>query len=665
MKKLVSLLTVVCMLLACVCQIGVYADGTTTDTTIRLPFEDDFTGRQDSITAGWVLEGGNPRIDKNIINVTSHFISTQNVLWIWATNNDFGLNFETPITTGKLAVSYDIDLNGLVNSSYTASEQSMGMFFGKDKLVEGSAYSGTEKAAAVRVVLDKSGTKDKSSRFEKGWGLSWSDLEPKIVTETGWNRVDVVLDMDAKSVTTYIDGVLLGVNNCTKDYSFPESISSVYFDPNLGNHAVFLDNFKIVQNPVMQAEKFEVNAVEKYIDVTYNYAISALPTTSDVELKSVRNQQSATVTEVKSVEGKDNVLRIKYDNDTTGGGYTLSINNVASLFAGTAAWTESKVSIPIAVVSEDFSSVSYDSSTGKINDWLSVTKANLDKIAIDTSDGKLKITSTDPASWSNILSIGVTNVNDFLAPYKAIRVSTGEDKGEFKNSTTHTGKLAYEFDLNVQTNAGTVLWWSGDKRVMRINASTGGGLHVGHYGVKHTTGTPVKDAEFISNTEYRVKIEYNFEEQKIKYYLDGVMVAEPSFSDVVFGETKSNIENDNGYLVSLGLNKGSTATLDNLCVTYCADDVVIQNADIDSDDKLTAQLVNPFNVRQNATIFYAAYDSNNNLVWADAEDASAEAYTQKDLSKEIAVPEGIDYASVKVYVWDTVNGYRPLCSPIK
>lgn len=644
MKKIMSLLLVIVMSVMCFSAVTVSAEDVSSNIT--LPFTDDFSGEriQDgNLTEHWLRgAAGDPRIDMN--NDTLSLERTTNTLWAWS-DARFGLNLPS-ITSGVVLFSFDIDPQTIVDNTET-EERTFRMYVGSEALTADNLHlpataNNIRKAAGFEIIKAR-GKTDKY--FHGGWGTGFIEDTENSCDKKGWRHVDVVVDMDNRTLATYLDHKILNAGNKLPD-GFT-GVNSLLFICSLNLSTAFIDNVNIVKDPVMSVTSVDANEAAKYVDITFNYDVINEIAASDVIINSANNTESVAVTKVEKPSA--NVIRAYYSN-LNGGNYTININNVSSLF-GNISVSKSFITA-LAYLSEDFSNAAINGTD--INEWLMISNGNAE-ISI-TGDGKLAVTGRDGSSWEKVVKINPlgnksTENQAFINIYKAIRKG-GFDGGTFTAGTTYTGKLSYEFDMEM--DGGTAVMYTDGIRIFRANAGSvvaANGFHA---------GTNTKIDSMSANTVYKIKIVFDFENQQTEYYFNG---------------KKKNVKfvlNDSGSLsgadiftkLYFGISNGATVKFDNIMIKYYADSCNVQNLKFTSEGttyKVTGELINLSDNEIGAAVIFALYNGNY-LVNAKLIEKPVSGFRQTILNEKYTLPENTTYTSGKVFIWNMSNSIRPLCN---
>lgn len=627
MKKITSLLMAVCMLTLC---LGTAATVSAETATNKLLFEDDFSGD----LSNWVRKAdSNPAIDKNIPEILGGS-NTTDVLWVWG-DAAFGYNLETPISEGKVVFSFDVDPNKMANYD-DASERAFMAFVGGEEITSSNVSSITtlNRLGALSIFKAANST---SSEFRRGWANDFAATDTKAISAAAYRHVDIVVDMDTRYAYTYLDNDKWNTGN-----PLPEaftSVKSLMFNNYLNMAGVFLDNVKIVQNPTMEIESVEADEASKYVDITFSKVItSELPSVADVTIKNIATGALATVTAV--TKPADNVLRVAYSDAIAGGSYTVSIDGAVET-VGASVTVNNQFDVALAVLKEDFSSNTQPA-------WLKT--ANAANTTIDTTGGNFIVTQNSADDWQTVIQMNTTADETFANIYKAIRKG-GTDGGTFTAGTTQLGKLSYEFDLQINTYGGTVVLYGNDRH-FRINTWSSQGFHAGN---SNNLGL------YEQNENHKIKVVYDFEAQKISFYIDDAFKAEYAFT-ALMGESQ-NITVQDVFNLKLGVSNGCTAVFDNFVIKYTAAEAKFQDLKLtDSGNRtytLTGSVVNPFTTSKAVTMIFAAYNGDA-LAYADVYDATTAAYYQTIMNKAFTVSADVTYDSVKVFVWDNFVNMTPL-----
>lgn len=652
MKKFISLLLVTVMSIMCFSAVTVSAEDTS--STITLPFTDDFSGaRTDGMTNYW-LRGAtsNPFIDKN--NATlSPGETTTNTLWAWG-NATFGLNLPS-ITSGTVLFSFDIDPQTIAtNATPESLDRTLRMYVGggtltSDNLSKAETDANFSKAAGFEIKKDKDATK---KYFHGGWGTGFRGDTENECTGKGWRHIDVVVDMDNKTLAAYLDNKILNSGNKLPD-TFT-GVNSLLFVCALGNSTAFIDNVNIVKNPVMSVTNVEANEAAKYVDVAFNYDVTNEISVSDITINNANNNERAAVTRVEKPSAK--VIRAYYDN-LNGGNYTININNVSSLIGNISVSKSFRTAL--AYLSEDFEKAEINTTDKTVNKWMKIENNSAD---VSITDGKLVVKGGSGSGWEqvilmNLLGNTYTENQAFMNIYKAIREG-GVNGGTFKAGTTYTGKLSYEFDMKM--DQGTVVMYTytaaGGRRIFRTNVDPGSAN--GFY-----AGTSEKIDSVSANTTYKIKVVFDFEKREVEYYINGKHMSKKITDTIYNGGNLSDV--DVFTRLYFGVYNGVTATFDNFMIKYYADNCNVQNLKVSSEGTtytVTGEIINLSADEIGSAVIFALYDKDNGLVDAKLIEKPTLGFGQTVLNETYTLAEGTSFTRGKAFIWDMNNSIRPLCN---
>lgn len=608
-------------------------------------FEDTFTRAAGAIGSSWVYQStSNPWIDKNLTHTTS------GVLWAWSTNANFAYSLKTPVTYGKVLLSFDFNANNLPDNT-DSNERYLKIYVcGEDVTSANIASVDTlSRIGSLNIFKNQPNTE---YLFRSGAGEAEFSTTVTKAMDKNDHHFDIMIDMTNRTATTYFDNAEW--NTFTLPSGF-NSVNALAFKANLNTASTLIDNVRIVQNPTTKIESIKLNEAFKYVDITINQPItSALPMVSDITFKNTAND-AVVVTSVTKPAA--NVIRVSYQDLLTPGKYSISLADKVETAAGDVLINGEVEAKAIIAVAEDFSKTAIDG--GAINSWLTIRQP--DNTAVMVENGRLSVTpTTDHTQWENVVTLSVLQNEDFANVYKAIRNGGTASGSVFTAETTHLGTLSYEFDVNISAANSTILMFNTSKGTRQFRVYAGSSTNAGFY-----AGTSQRLTDFAAGQTYSVKVSYDFENQNVSYYIDGILVGTTLFTDTIYNDNKTLVDNDM-FLLALGVEKGKTVYFDNIAVTYEAKDYRLQNFDVTSENggyKVTGAVVNPFNADKDAIVLFAAY-KDGAVVYADLLDASVPAVNQTAIDKVFAVPETVLYDSVKVFAWRDLTTLKPLVTAV-
>ena len=651
MKKIMSLLLVIVMSVMCFSVVTVSAEDTS--STIILPFTDDFSGEKTqggNLTEHWLRgAAGNPRIDMN--NAALSLETTKDTLWAWS-DARFGLNLPS-ITSGVVLFSFDIDPQTIVKNTET-DERTFRMYVGSealtaDNLSTAATANNIRKAAGFEIIKARNKT---DKYFHGGWGTGFIEDTENSCDKEGWRHVDVVVDMDNRTLATYLDHKILNAGNKLPD-GFT-GVNSLLFICSLNLSTAFIDNVSIVKDPVMSVTSVEANEAAKYVDITFNYDVINEIAAQDVIINSANNTESVAVTKVEKPSAK--VIRAYYNN-LNGGNYTININNVSSV-VGNVSVSKSFITA-LAYLSEDFENAEINTTYKTVNKWM---KIDNNSAVVSITDGKLVVEGGSEGSWEQVIKInplGNTNTENeaFINIYKAIRKG-GVNGGTFTAGTTHTGKLSYEFDMKMDKGTAVMYTYTsaGGRRIFRANADSNAAN--GFY-----AGTSEKIDSISANKTYRIKVVFDFENRTVEYYINGKYMCKKITDTIYNGGDLSGV--DIFTRLYFGVSNGATATFDNFMIKYYSDNCKVQNLKVSNSNTtytVTGEIINLSDNEVGSAVIFALYDKDNGLVDAKLIKKPTAGFGQTALNETYILTEGTTFASGKIFIWDMNNSIRPLCN---
>lgn len=412
-------------------------------TENKTVFEDSFTRAAGLPGSNWICQASsNPWIDKNLTHITS------GVLWAWSTNANFAYNLKTPVTYGKVLLSFDVNANNLPDNT-DANERYLKMYVCGEKVTSTNIASvdTLNRVGGLNIFKNQPSTE---YLFRSGAGETEFSTTSTKPMDKNDHHFDILVDMTNRTMTTYFDNALWNTASLPSGFT---SVNALAFKPYLNTASVIIDNVWIVQNPVMELEAINLNEAFKYVDISFNQPItSALPEANDVVFKNTANDEAVVVTSVTKPAA--NVIRVNYQDLIAQGKYAISLaNNVESASGGVTVSGSVEAEALIAVA-EDFSTAAISGAT--INPWLTIKQPDNTTAVIE--NGRLSVTpSTDHTWWENVVTLTILQNEDFANVYKAIRNGGTAYGNVFTAGTTHLGKLSYEFDVNIPAANSTIV----------------------------------------------------------------------------------------------------------------------------------------------------------------------------------------------------------------
>lgn len=540
MKKLISMLLVVCMLATLTTTFSVFAETTSAETVL---VSNGFDG--ETLGSGtWLYKNtGSSLIDAEA--------GTGKMLSLARVSTDTNVktpmvwhNLSTVVNSGKLLLSFEVkspaaptgtrtDTNdmylwlNLGSSNYASTDSSLGTgssdsfayrTFRMDWSTDGKLYAKAENGRNTGTIANIP-----------------SDTE---LTANQWYAVDVLIDLEGKTISQYVDGKL--INSQELASVFPTTIGSVAFCGRFGNGLVgsyLIDNVEVRSNAsVMDVASVDVNETDKYIDVNFNHTFDDNQSfsVSGTSVAKCGSNETLTVTSVTKTGRR--AVRVAYDG-TIDAGREYMIN----FAGGVADFAGSRLSEPVTfnmalgtsasahiTESEDFEgmtaaqkaavSTSFEFANGFINPNATTLQRCAPAI----------VTETDSATsaTNDVLNIAAKdnalNVNAIftLNPSNVSAINTSAMK-----------KINYQFDLKVNattaSNGGDFILRDGSElQLFRFSPRSGK-----MYNELENTTTKTTLATIEGNKWYTIKVTIDYENAQILYYIDGENTETLAFSE--------------------------------------------------------------------------------------------------------------------------------------
>lgn len=152
-------------------------------------------------------------------------------------------------------------------------------------------------------------------------------FESKSVDEV--YTVDILIDLDKKTRTWYVNGVEMATNSMGYDgiKAYTPGISQIKF--NMTKNLCGIDNFRIIENPDVQYSFKQVGTVtteSEYLTVRFTDSVY-LSDTTDFIVQDANGETMATVAEIEQVNGK--FYNLKLSNKLEAGSYNLVLNDTS------------------------------------------------------------------------------------------------------------------------------------------------------------------------------------------------------------------------------------------------------------------------------------------------------------------------------------------------
>lgn len=553
-KRLLAMLTAV---FTCVSSISVPLSVSADDAPAvsNVVFEDDF----ESGTNIWTYTGGTTAFP--VENTNSEYGSAVKAITQW---NRMGKAFELPTGTTKYKVSFDMDVtrfdlesgwnslnimltDGITNEAKATSASWPVLRVGH------YPEKGDLRITAVKVLNDSGNATDGCLDDAKLAEVSHT------VTLGEWVRADIVVDVTGSKIETYLNGKLCGTNanqNIAEKFAY-DKIKGILLNPTndgFKDAEMYFDNFSITNITTDDSLSYttSVDTTKKTVDVKFNQTISqdtALDT-SKVTLTKL-GADNVNVTKIEKVTGDK--IRLTYDGNLDAGReYKLSINggiksilnktvntilfNAPAGYAETAKVEENFDDEVIGTKKED---ESIDTSTFNRNDS---SKDHIDESFVDRNNGKaLKLSRKSTSTTGNqnmYFRINLSNASlhpEFQKSTGITKISYdyyGNNANPSGESDSYTRDITFTHNNNDKTSV-----WKND-RVNMLVFSRNGNAYAHYWDASKLAADNELIGAFKTSEWHKVYIEFDYDNNCVRYYLDNLNVKEQSFNRIQYNKLK-------------------------------------------------------------------------------------------------------------------------------
>ncbi len=455
--------------------------------------------------------------------------------------------FNTPVTSGKLLLSFDMKYN----TAGTAGRQTW-MFF------NGSSY-------IYLVGLENPNGSNGPSLGAVGTSSSTQKILFNAANSDRYYNVDVLLDLDSRTKTFYVDGVQQYTCTYSETDLATKNLTGIKF--NLNANVAAIDNFKLVENP--KNFDFEVkNATteDEYVTVKFSDPMGSLATT-DFGISSADGTKNISVSSVTKVDGK--TYKLKLAQKLEAGEYKVSLTNasLASLIGTTQKNASAGFNVKSSITyfdmdferPEKFGIESYvaefdDYGTWNVTGSAKILQNNENRFANDETYGVYAMHETDSAATRTLAYTLTQPVTDG-------KVIISFD-GAF--DSTINKKRTQMLYINNNANNGNLLTYGtgvDDTANSTVIAGTKTDMH-------YSGGTTFS---YEDNKAYRWDTVIDLDKNTVTNYCDGT-----AFNTVTLKEELASVSS-----VYLRFNT-SIAFFDNFKVTYNKNSYDIKATDIGS-----------------------------------------------------------------------------------
>ncbi|MEE1046229.1 MAG: sialate O-acetylesterase [Clostridia bacterium] len=504
MKKLISLITLVCMLtlsIASAIPVMTFA----AESTVLL--SDNF--ESGAISSSWLKTGG--------ISLFPYGGEHGNVMQYTSAWDRVGYNFASAVTGGKLKISFDVNAYTFPRKSATDVTPMWICVTNSALNSDVSPETGGIKAPLLRISWsgEKFYLSPTQAVADSGAGTdAW--YEPVAtnsieISDDQWVRVDLIFDVTEGKVDYYFDGKYYCTNN-REALKTLTSVNSFFLEGRgLSNCKVLFDNIDVVSNPeAIGLENITLDETAKTIGLKYTGTLSAEQELGAENISIVKCGSDEQV-EVKSVTRTDlDKLCITYGDN-------------ASLEAG----REYKI-----VFTENIKSVFGDAieEVYVFNTNNNVTSKGMSESFDTTESGTLPTTFTENASWTGSTIEYPDNTSE---TDKKLKISRNAVDGGTHIYLQHNisvennkkGRLTIAFDYEID-NSSTA------KDVRITDNSDYSLVYINANGIKINT----RDSAFLSAWDFtkshRIEMVLDYVNQMYELYLDGALLGTRAFSAI-------------------------------------------------------------------------------------------------------------------------------------
>lgn len=494
-----------------------------------------------------------------------------------------------------------------------------------------------------------------------------------------WYRIDFVLDLDGSTVTYYLNGNIIHTQTLIKDVkdatSYIKTLKGIQIARTgvfKTGTSVFIDNFNIrrVGDGMgdMKIETSSFNNDKNYVDVKFSETIrdSAADLEQKIQVNNAKNNSSVEIDSVTKLTA--DTIRISFAKDTLSAAseYKVTLNGINNPFGGSTSGTVT-FNTPSAKnnsVVEDFNTFDVSKKTTKFGGFWESSNAGTVYTLVDGKDGgedkAVHITKAKGTAGYPSFRLNISNASTELAALNGRKL----------------GKLSYEFDFKTPestdgTNIDMQLTLEGSSNISPINIAGKSNAVYRSWGTNNADNAWGKLSGFTKNTWNNIKVELDYPNNKISYYLNNIKIKEYDY-DLSNAPTWYN-----GYLAcsSSDANGCVDYTIDNFKISYeeTATQCVGEDNTIgikgfavtESENGYTVSGtgVNTYAEEKKITVIVCGYDSNGVLTYVNCDpEVALGALRTTAISKEYETDKG-SIATVKAFAWENTTGMTPCVMP--
>ncbi len=491
MKRIVSSLIAICIMLSLVAGVEVLADANSTEVVL---LSDNFSKDNITTTGKWT-DSGSLEVDK-----CEYFIDSGDTNYgrVFSFNKQDTLDspniradFST-VSSGEFLLSFDLYIESSVRSdNFTVSVN--------------NEYE-----------LFKVANSDGVKLWPRG-------IDSVVTTTNKWSHIDISADLNDgnASISYYIDGKKQSqIHNAALS-----GISSVVFGAILTDSSEYLiDNVVVRHNPSELAIKRILPYGKcSYVDVEFNNAISADSDLSSIIIRKLGTDNcDITLNEVKLVRG--NTVRLKYAGIIDPGREYIIYTNgaVKSIFDEIAnneilfnaddkkdkeSLTLNFAGLNNETVLQDISQILYEDGTDSL----------LTKTVSTTSDG-----------------VKYVQVGHRSNDYKTTIIYSKVDTAEHPDFAKATGMVSYKFDLYLKSQGNFRIMYGNDVRIFWLekNPTDPAGSFVFKYKNKAGQEIGITDKVFEADAWNSVEILFDYSQKNIKVMVEDELIYNPTMDEM-------------------------------------------------------------------------------------------------------------------------------------
>ena len=500
----------------------------------------------------------------------------------------------------------------------------------------------------------------------------------RILTKSQWYRVDLIFDLDNSTISYYLDGAdwySQDLKNTSNENI--KSLGGIRLGINnlYHNTSVFIDNINIRKvdsdKGDMKIESSSFNNDENYVDVKFSETIK--DSTDDlatmIRVNNAKNNSAINIDSVTKLTA--DTIRISFaDNALSAASeYKVALNGIQNPFGGsvTDSVTFNTPSTKNKSVVEDFDTFDVSTKTtkfGKIydntTDSAKTTYELVDGRSGESSDKAVHIHKPKGTSQYPSFRLNISNASTELATLDGRKL----------------GKLSYEFDFKTPestdgTNIDMQLTLEGSSNISPINVAGKSSAVYRSWGTNNADNNWGKLSGFSKNTWNNIKVEFDYLNNKISYYLNNSKIKEYDY-DLASAPTWYR-----GYLACSSSDANSCVdyTIDNFKISYeetatqgIGEDNTIGIKDfavVKSENGYTVSGtgVNTYAAEKKITVIVCGYDSNGVLTYVDCDPEVSLGELRTTAINKTYETGDASITKFKAFAWENTTGMTPCVMP--